>query len=215
MAKPYLQFKTPVVDLEWVTIIGDGKPNMGGDKFFYTATAVFNEATATSMAKEFQEFWLANRPKGALAKQKKPMIKPLMVKTDDVDEDGDPIKVHKTNDAGEKLFTLQAKTGVVDYKGKPSTIAVLNSKGKKVNLGDKEIGNGSRGVIHGSVGIYNVDGSSGLTYYLNKIQLTKFVEYEAGGTEVEDLGDETEGLDGLEESVEEDAVTEPKNTPDV
>ena len=214
MAAVYLPFKTPVSDIQFVTLTGEGKPNMKGDKFHYTATAVFNEETANAIKADLQEFWKSNRPKGALAKQAKPVVKPYMYKTEEKDEDGDPIKAHKKNEKGELLFTMQAKTYVTKKDGSKAHVPVLNSKGKPINLGDKIIGAGSRGVIHGSIGIYNVDGSSGLTWYLNKVQLTKFVEYEGSGTEVEDLGDDTEGLDGLE-SVEESAVSEPENKPDV
>ncbi len=204
-----------MADLQWVTITGEGKPTMSGGKFQYTATAVITQTQATEVLNTLQEFWKSNRPKGALAKQAKPVVKPYMVKTEEKDEDGDPVKVHKKNQDGELLYTIQAKTYTTNKDGKPTRVAVLNSKGKPVNLGDKIIGSGSRGVIHGSIGIYNVDGSSGLTWYLNKVQLTKFVKYEGAGTEVEDLGDETEGLDGLEGTDEESAVSEPTNTPDV
>lgn len=215
MANVYLPFKTPVSEIQWITITGEGKPTMSGDKFQYTATAVLSEVQAKTILDELQVFWKDNRPKGALAKQSKPVVKPYMVKTDEVDVDGDPIKVHKTDDAGGKLYVMQAKTYTTNKDGKPTRVPVLNSKGKPVVLGDKIIGAGSRGVIHGAIGIYNVDGSNGLTWYLNKVQLTKFVEYEGSGTEVEDLGDETEGLDGLEGADEDEASTEPTNTPDV
>lgn len=214
MANTYLPFKSPVADLQWVVIAGEGKPTMSGDKFQYSATAVLTESQAKVVREELQAFWKLNRPKGALAKQAKPVVKPYMVKTEEKDEDGDPVKKHKTDDKGGLLYTIQAKTYTTKKDGAPTRVPVLNSKGKPVLLGDKIIGTGSRGVIHGAIGIYSVDGSSGLTWYLNKIQLTKFVAYEGSGTEVEDLGDETEGLDGLE-SAEESEVSEPANTPDV
>ncbi len=214
MANVYLPFKSPVADLQWVTVSGEGKPTMKGDKFQYTATAVITQAQADTIIAELQEFWKTNRPKGALAKQSKPVVKPYMIKTEEKDADGDPVKAHKKGTDGGLLYTIAAKTYTFNKEGKPTRVPVLNSKGKPVNLGDKVIGSGSRGVIHGAIGIYNVDGSSGLTWYLNKVQLTKFVEYEGAGTEVEDLGDETEGLDGLE-GADEEAVAEPSNTPDV
>ncbi len=214
MANTYLPFKTPVSDIQWITLTGEGKPNMKGDKFHYTATAILTQAQADAILAELQDFWKANRPKGALAKQSKPVVKAYMYKTEEKDADGDPIKAHKKNDAGELLYIMQAKTYVTNKDGATTKVPVLNSKGKPISLGDKVIGAGSRGVIHGAIGIYNVDGSSGLTWYLNKVQLTKFVEYEGSGTEVEDLGDDTEGLDGLE-SVEEDAVAEPANKPSI
>ncbi len=213
MANTYLPFKTPTSDIQWVTLVGEGKPNMKGDKFHYTATAILTEEQAEPIIAELQEFWKANKPKGALSKQSKPIVKPFMVKTDEKDEDGDPIKKHKTDADGNLLFILQAKTYTKSKEGKTTIVPVLNAKGKPVNLGDKIIGAGSRGVIHGAVGIYNVDGSNGLTYYLNKVQLTKFVEYEGSGTEVEELAEETEGLDGLE-GVDE-APAEPENKPEV
>lgn len=215
MANVYLPFKTPVSDIQWVTLTGEGKPTMKGDKFQYTATAVLNQEQADAILTELQVFWKDNRPKGALAKQAKPVVKPYMVKTEELDADGDPIKVQKTDDKGGLLYTMAAKTYTTNKDGKPTRIPVLNSKGKPIVLGDKIIGAGSRGVIHGSIGIYDVDGSNGLTWYLNKVQLTKFVEYEGAGTEVEDLGEETEGLDGLEAADEESVAQAPTNTPDV
>jgi hypothetical protein len=96
--------------------------------------------------------------------------------------------------------------------GKPNIVKTLRANGNAINLGDKKIGNGSVGIIHGSVGINAFAGNEGLAFYLNAIQITKFVEYtEADAVEAEDLGTD-EGLDGIDmDNAEvEDVTDKPK-----
>ena len=205
MANAKFTFKTPLLPLAWVSITGSGKLKMNKDSnsedpkdYNYTATVIYpDEASMKADKARFDKFWRENKPQGC-TKQNYDMFKPEKVPTlDDAgkeqfDED-DAIIKHETG-----RWTLAAKTLTQWPDGKPNVIKVMRGNGDKLNLGDRIIGEGSIGVIHGSVGINAYSGNEGLAFYLTAIQLKKFVEY-TGGDEVEadNLG-EDEGLDNLE-----------------
>lgn len=201
MAKAKMTFKTPLAELRYANISGQGKlrydPQNLLDKedptsYEYTITAILSKEQADEINSRFKKFWMENRPQG-VTKMKYDLIKPEMKDTGRKDEDGDPIK----EPTGK--FTLQAKTRTVWPDGSPNTIKTLRANGNPINLGDKRIGDGSIGVIHGSIGINSFGGNEGLLFYLSGVQLKKFVEYTGSDIEAESLGDETEGLDGMEE----------------
>ena len=224
MAKDYLTFTSPLGTLEWVTITGTGKKkydptNALTDEpknFQYTANLIITEEEAKKLTAEFLKFWREFKPAGA-TKQTYDIVKPVMVNVLDaagkptVDEDG--AKVMKPN--GKWMIT--AKTGVLGWKDKPTVVNVyrpnLDKFGKLVplDLGDKEIGNGSTGVIHGKIGINGFGGNEGLMVYLNGIQLLKFVERtdseEPTGADLGDgdLGDLDE-IEGLDEAADGPAI---------
>ena len=220
MAKDYLTFASPLGTLEWVTIVGTGKKkydptNTLSDEpknFQYTATIIMNKDEAEKVKVDLLKFWREFKPAGA-TKQTYEIVKEVMVPVLDaagkptLDEDG--AKITKPNGK----WSMIAKTGVLGWKDKPTVVETfrpnLDKYGKLVplNLGDKEIGNGSTGVIHGKIGINAFGGNEGLMFYLNGIQLLKFVERtdseEIAGADLGDgdLGDldEIEGLDETNE----------------
>ena len=216
MAKDYLTFATPLGKLEWVTITGTGKKkydptNALTDEpknFQYTANIIMTKAEADKVVAELLKFWREFKPAGA-TKQTYDMVKEVMVPV--LDADGKPT----LDEDGAKItqpdgtWVMTAKTGVLGWKDKPTVVDVYRPNLDKfnklvpLNLGDKEIGNGSTGVIHGKIGINAFGGNEGLMFYLNGIQLLKFVE-RTDSEEVHgnDLGegdltglDEIEGLD--------------------
>ena len=218
MANVKLTFKTPLQELEWVTITGKGKVKMNKDPnsddpadFYYTATSVYpNEAAMKKDKAIFDKFWKENRPAGVTAQCYK-MFKPEMVAV--LDDNGKP----QEDDEGAIIkeatgrWLLQAKTLTTWPDGKPNVVKVLRANGNPLNLGDKLIGNGTIGVIHGSLGINAFAGNEGLAFYLNAIQIKKFVPYsEADAVEADDLG-EDEGLD----EVDVDAADISQDKPDV
>lgn len=174
--------ETPRGTLEWVTIAGEGKPNLSG-KMQYVANLVLEtpEDTATIEAM-INEFWEANKPEKFSKAPKSTGIYDHMVPTGEKDEEGKAIM----QPSGKKYLAF--KTGTTYNDGKPKAIKVLNSKNNPVVLGDTKIGNGSIGRIAGAMGIYKstVPGKpnqvleAGVTLYLDAIKLLKLEEYSGG-----------------------------------
>ncbi len=164
----------------------------------YTATVIYpDEASMKVDKKIFDAFWRENKPKGC-TKQNYDMFKPEMVA--DLDSNGN--EQFDEDDALIKKatgrWTLAAKTLTAWPDGKANRVKVLRGNGNPLNLGDKQIGNDSVGILHGSIGINAFAGNEGLAFYLNAIQIKKFVAYtEADAVEAEDLGDD-EGMDDVD-----------------
>jgi len=208
MATPKLSFKTPLLPINWVNIEGQGKLKRNKDSkstdskdYNYTATVTYPDKAAMEVDKAiFDKFWRENKPAG-LTKQNYTMFKPERVPT--LDEAGkeqkdadDAIIKHETG-----RWTLAAKTLTQWPDGKPNIVKVLRANGQPLNLGGKTIGEGSVGILHGSIGINAFAGNEGLAFYLDAVQLKKFVEYSrAGEVHADDLGDD-EGMDDLDMDV--------------
>ena len=208
MAQAKLSFKTPLLPLSWVNIQGVGKLKMNKEdnqdpaNYNYTATVTYPNEDAMKADKAiFDKFWRENKPAGT-TKQSYQMFKPVMKDVlgadgkPTLDEDDAKIKVP----TGE--YSLTAKTITHWPKdGKQNVVKVLRGNGNPLNIGDKVIGVGSIGVLHGSLGINAFGGNEGLAFYLDAVQLKKFVEY-VGGSEVhaddlgeDDLGELDDGMD--------------------
>lgn len=204
MAQVKMTFKTPELPLSWVNIQGQGKLKMNAEdngeakNYNYTATVTYPDEKAMLVdKKKFDTFWRENKgPK--LTKQNYDMFKPEMEPDLDADgqeqkdEDGAIIK----KPTGK--WTLAAKTITHWPKdGKANVVKVLRGSGKPLNLGERLIGTGSTGVIHGSVGINAFPGNEGLAFYLSAVQLSKFVEY-VGNDEIEADELAEEGMEDLD-----------------
>jgi hypothetical protein len=217
VAKAKMTYSTPIhegrgLPLAWVNITGQGKlrfekPDDGkAVNYQYQASVIFpDEATVKVEKAKFDKFWRENKPAGA-TKQNYDMFKPEMVP--DLDKDGKEQK--DEDDAIIKKATgrwlLSAKTNTTWPKdNKPNVIKVFRWSKAPLNLGEKQIGDGSEGIVHGSVGINDYKGNQGLLFFLSGIQLKKFVEYSGDDIQAEDLG-EDEGM----EDVDMDAVDTPK-----
>jgi len=202
MANAKLTFKTPLLPLSWVSITGQGKLKMNKEdngepeNYNYTATVTYpDEASMKKDKAIFDKFWRENKPQGC-TKQSYDMFKPEM----EPDLDANGKEQYDEDDALIKKPTgkwlLSAKTLTHWPKdGKQNVVKVLRANGSRLELGDRQIGNDSIGVIHGSLGINAFPGNEGLAFYLNAIQLKKLVEY-TGGDDIaaDDLG-EDEGLE--------------------
>jgi len=209
MANAKLTFKTPLLPLSWVQITGQGKLKMNKDPnstdpadYNYTATVTYPDEESMKKDKAiFDKFWRENKPAGC-TKQSYAMFKPEMKEV--LGADGKP--TYDEDDAKIKAptgkYNLAAKT-ITHWPrdGKQNVVKVLRANGNPLQLGDKVIGEGSTGVIHGALGINAYAGNEGLALYLEAVQLKKFVEY-TGSSDVsaDDLG-EDEGLDDLDMDV--------------
>jgi hypothetical protein len=169
-AKP-VQFVSPKGELEWVTIEGEGKPNLNG-VMKYSANLRFksDDPKLLEFKKTIDAFWAENKP----PKYNK-MSTCGITEEYKRDEDGE-----KTDElSGYSLIsfktnvTIRKKDGTEEKK----VVKVFDSKANPVNLRGKSIGNGSIGYISGAMDVYEKKPNAGVSLYLNGVQLTKFVEY--------------------------------------
>lgn len=198
---------SPVGTLEWVVIDGEGKPDLNGVPK-YQCDVVITPEQAKTFVPLVEEFWKENKPKGA-TDAKSLGIYPHTVKDEEA-----------SKEAGENVYketgntVIRFKTGTTFQSGDPKVIKIFNSKGNEVSLQGKKIGNGSRGRVNGVMAIYNVNKATcGVTFYLNAIQLSKFVEF-TGGANFDDIEDEDgEGFEGIEGSpgaIEDEGASRPR-----
>ena len=184
--------QSPLGDLEWIFITGKGKKDLkDNDRFSANVVMDSDNITCQDFITEISEFWQENKPK-KVKKAKSLGHRPVL---DDNDEE-----------TGRTAFNFW--TGIVFPDGQPKVVKVFNAKGAEVSLGNKKIGNGSRGRIKGAMAVYENGAEAGVTLYLNGIQLTKFVEFTGGVSfdEVDDDdGESFEGFDddGMEALTEE------------
>ena len=198
MSDDAINFQSPVGELQWMYISGEGKKNLKGVKVF-AAALVLPEAEAILFKEQINTFYEENKPK-------KTKLKSLGYKA---------VLDEEKNETGFVSFNFW--TGRTFPDGTPKIIKTFNAKGNEVSLGTKKIGNGSRGRIGGAMDVYRTDAKeSGVTLYLNSVQLTKFIEF-TGSDSFEALEDE----DGDSfEAVNDDGMSavaevgeEPKATP--
>ncbi|BAM63070.1 single stranded DNA binding protein [Edwardsiella phage ETP-1] len=197
MAKA-INVRTPVGQLNWVNITGEGKENMSG-KLKYLADLVLpatSDACKALMA-EIDAYWLANLPTGwnpkRAPKSRGYREETVAVKDDNGDdvygEDGKKVK----QPTGNMVFTFSTDTTYPS--GDAKVISVYNAKGNKVALGDTRIGNGSTGQVGGAMGTYAIKGpkgdltDAGVTLYLNSVRIIKLVEF-SGEETWDDAGDD-------------------------
>lgn len=204
-----VKVRTPKGELQWVYITGDGRANKQG-KFKYQASVIVDEEVAKPFTDAVDAFWKENKPAGA-KKARTCGYRPHTVKSDKVDEDGDPIYVEVPGKV--EIFFA---TGTTWPDGKKKQIRTYNAKARPVSLGDKRVGNGSIGCLAGNMAIYDVSGNQGVNLYLEGVQITKLVEFsDDDGFEADDDadgwdGDEFEG--GLPEETSEVEADEPAPT---
>lgn len=206
-------FKSPVGDLKWVVFNGEGKENLSG-RLKYQADLVLptDSEEAQALIADINAYWEENRPAGLPPKKPAKSLGYKPEKEPVLDDDGnkqydDDGKV-LSKETGNTVFTFSTDTTFPS--GDPKVVNIYNSKGNKVDLGVKKIGNGSRGQVSGAMGAYTVKDAKGktvidggVTLYLNSLRLVKFVEF-SGEEQWDDAGDsegwtgegETEGWNG-------------------
>lgn len=171
---------TPRGSFNWATISGKGKQDLNG-RDIYTVDLVLSEKEAAPFIGKLDEFWEANKPKNAKAPKS---------------------MGYKQLDDGSYSFTF--KTATTYPSGDAKTIEVYDAKARRTDLGDKRIGNGSEGRVSGAMAIYDAGAAArGVTLYLDKVQITKLVEYQGGGSSfaVDESGDFDGGNDFDEDLV--------------
>ena len=206
-SKTAINVQTPKGELEWVYYSGAGKENKHG-KFKFQASVIVPEAEAQPFCDQIDAFWKENKPKGA-KKANTCGYRNHSVKTDKVDEDGDPI--YEDVPGFIEFFFSTAATWP---DGKPRKINVFNAKNQPVAL-TKKIGNGSIGRLAGIMDIYDVSGNSGVNLYFSGIKLLKLEEYQEGPAFADDdedaeYADAFTGDEDSEFTGEEEATSKPR-----
>ena len=211
--KNFANIDTPVGDLEWVMISGQGKLNTLNDKYYYQVTLLLPEDSdeCKALMAEIKQWWKDNPPaKKWNGKEASTLgFKPNQVKTEEVDENDEPI--YKPD--GRVAFMFKTETSYKD--GNPKVIKTFNAKGGEVALGDRKVGNGSRGRVKGVITTYEQPKDAGTSLYLNSIQLAKFVPFTGGPSfdEIEGEEDAFEGFDGEETPIADESDTAKTSTP--
>jgi hypothetical protein len=201
----YIQpIESPVGTLEWCFIDGDGKPDLQG-KPKYQVDVVLTPEQAEPFKAMVDAFWEEHKPKGA-KEAKSTGVYPHTVKDEEA-----------SAKAGENVYketgktVIRFKTGTEYVSGDKKIIKVFNSKGNEVSLHGKKIGNDSRGRAIGQIAIYDFNTAArGVTFYLNSIQLSKFVEFTGNANPSSQIDDEDgDGFEGVEGEL--DAVENESN----
>ena len=159
--------KSPVGELQWVFITGQGKQNFNGDGYNYCADLVLKtDSDACQGLKDLilEEF---HAEMGTKANAKS--------------------TGWRDKDDGNTVFTF--KTGATFKDGTPQVITTFDKNGNKFDLGDTKIGNGSVGKVFFNIGTYTFQQSKGVSLYLKAIQIASLNEYT-------DLPQQADSIDG-------------------
>ena len=221
MADTGVKNVTPVGELHWVNITGQGKENYNGDGYNYVATVYLEGEAAETEKKKIQDV-LGPVPKGSNVKSLgyRNLVKDSEGNLRTPNKDG---AVLAENEDGEEVdivdecektdiwaFTYSTITAFPD--GKTKEVAVYNKDAKKISLGDRLIGNGSVGAISGKMKRFSRGKDIGVSLFLHAIQITKFNEYEGGAGFGTQEG-EFEGVTEKESGFTGQAEGEPSDTP--
>lgn len=167
---------TPVGELHYVQISGQGKLNYNEDGYVYTATINLTGEAAEELKAKCDEVV------GEIAKGENLKTRGYRELLKDAEGIYTPTSNTKERDAdaektGIIAFTFSTETTFAD--GKTKKISVYNSANPptRINLGDKKIGNGSKGAISGRLRRYKKGKDVGVSLFLNAVQLVEFKEY--------------------------------------
>lgn len=193
---------SPLAELRWVTIIGEGKENMSG-AMQYKVDLVLdpqNNPEHKAYIDLIDAYWAENKP-ASFPPKKKPKSLGYYFCDKMLDKNDEPLKDEDTdkfiyNPKGK--VSVSFKTAVAFPDGSPKKVKTRNSKGAIVELGERQIGNGSMGYIAGAMDIYRAKTDAGVTLYLDEIKLIKFIEFEGANNFGDDTDDE-EGWTGEDE----------------
>jgi len=194
--------KTKVGDLKYVFITGEGKNNaMPGEepRMQYTSTLVcekdgeIHKHFLEQITKEWEDY---KKFVGAKGLPKTNGIKDEMknCESGEIDPETEEIKKVPT---GNVLITFKTNTKWAD--GNAQIIKVFDKSGKDLtNIIQKAswaIGEGSRGIIHGTAQGNDTGGTQKVTLYLKAVQLASLVKYEGDTVDTEEIEGDDLDLD--------------------
>ncbi|NCB95301.1 MAG: hypothetical protein EOM35_02355 [Negativicutes bacterium] len=202
---------TPVGELHYVHISGQGKLNYNEDGYNYVATLYLEGEKAQKVITQLEEV-LGDVPKGKNVKSKgyRELLK---------DADGTYEPTSNTTERDAKavetgIYAFRFSTSTTFADGKQKKISVYNSANppSRINLGERKIGNGSKGAISGKLQRYEKGKDVGVSLFLNAVQLVEFIEYVGdAGFEGQEGGFIGDG-EGFDPSVSEASVEETSPT---
>ncbi len=161
--------QSPIGNLMYVMVTGQGKENFEGTGYDYQCCVDVPEDEANQFIDLIEDFVEDNEPKNAERAGS-------FYRTSEDDD---------TIDDGMIRFTFKTQTEFTDKKGnlKDTEVAILDAAGTKVKLPEgKLIGNGSTGRAIGTAVIWERGNRKkseyGVSLYLNKVQIKDFIPYE-------------------------------------
>lgn len=218
MANELINVVTPVGELHFVNIAGQGKKNYNEDGYEYTATIYLEGEKAKALRNKLDAV-LSSPPKGKTLKGKgyKELLvdeegnlyspdkagkvyKKVYKKVDEETVDEETVDEEKVDITAKckpsGIWAFAFKTGTTfpedkDGNVKTKVINVYNcaKPPQKVRLGERKVGNGSKGAISGKMRMYERAKEYGISLFLSAIQLTNFKEYEGDAGFEEQEGD--------------------------
>lgn len=200
MADKKTKTQSPIGDLMYVMVTGQGKENYDGDGFEYQVCVDVPNAEADPYIDEIEDFLEDNAPKGG-------------------EQASSPYKTIEDDDTipeGVTRFTYKTRTEFTDAKGvtKDTVVDILDSAGNKTKLPEGIfIGNGSTGKAIGTLVLWERGNRKkteyGASLYLKKVQIKDFVPYE--GETIEEIeGGSFQGFEKMPQA--EDTTTEDEPT---
>lgn len=209
-----IKVATPVGELHYVNISGQGKESYNEDGYEYVAT-VYLDKTKPEVAE-----FIARIEELKLSGPKDKSLQTSGYFDLFKDEEGKLFARTEEKTGGEptNFVGVRFKTKTTFSDGKPKKITVYDVKCKVVDLGDRRVGNGTIGAIAGAMQLYVNGKKWGISMFLNSIQITKFIEYvgDAGFEEQEgdfegfDAGGDFETKSAPESKAEEKPATKTK-----
>jgi len=176
-AKP-IKVVTPVGELHYVNITGQGKLNYNEDGYDYVATLHLKKDTegCIKLTKAIDEL-------AATIDTDKYELQTVGYKELIQNAEGKiftPAADYEAEKGDEPtgIIAFAFKTNVTFPDGRPTVISVFNKDAQKVSMGDRLIGNGSKGAISGAMKVYINKKKAGISLFLKSIQLTEYVAYE-------------------------------------
>jgi hypothetical protein len=191
MSKDLKSIATPVGELHWVNITGQGKQNYNEDGYEYVATVHLTGQEALILKATIDEV-LGVVPSGKIVKSTG--YRELL---EDAEGALFTPTANKKEGTATGIFAFTFKTGATFEDGRQKKVAVYNATAQKVDMGDRLIGNGSKGAISGKMQRFERGKEVGVSLFLNAVQLTEYVPYEGdAGFEAQEGGTFTAPNDG-------------------
>lgn len=197
---------TPSGHLMYVNVTGKGKENFNQDGFDFVASVVLDKTKKTTVdfIAELNKIYKTKHQEGKT-------LRSMPFKYCDKDGNAKNEKGEVFTEANSSHIIVNAKTKTTFGDGAVKKINIKNAKAQNVELLDRKIGNGSIGAISGIAGYYVNGRNDGLSFYLNAVQLLKFIEYKqddgfaAQDGDFEGFSDEETGFEQVDELPKEQA----------
>lgn len=193
-----IKTNTPVGELAWIFINGNPKKDLNDNERYSAAVYLDEDADETkAFIAKIEDFWKENKPKAARKAKSIGVyyeVKDLVKSAEEGSDKFSQISVTQPMDEKEFEKTgrviINAWTGTTWPDGKAKVVKLYNAKGAEVSIGDRKIGNESRGRLGIAGSVYENGANIGVSLYLNSIQISKFVEYTGSDADFGELDED-------------------------